>query len=292
MASLARGVPVAEVWDARRRHAVAWRVTAMSELQAVCDALRAIDGDILQMAQQLHVKSQAYTRAAANATAAARSAEGEGAAALARTAAAFSAAARHCSLAAQSLTGASRDGEAYVQRTVGGGSAVAMFRGQHAGTGDISDAASAWPGEKFGLSCSMTNNGGINLLPPTDDAGQMASEVEALPGFTDVVIHGNPYDFGTRDGPSLTAAELGEVIDGTASLAHRPIRLLACKAGHLEGGAAQQLADCIGQPVLAPSDSVFLVGRPGRVRMVVGPNEFTNSGHWRIFRPRTVGAGS
>ena len=123
------------------------RGSVMSRLQDVCDALHAIDGDILQMAQQLHAKAQAYNRAAANAAAAARSAEGRGAEALARTAAAFSAAARHCSLAAQSLTAASRDGEAYVQRTVGASGATGTWGSESAGEGRRTDGSSPMTAE-------------------------------------------------------------------------------------------------------------------------------------------------
>jgi hypothetical protein len=96
----------------------------MSELQEVCDALNAISGDIMQMARELHARSQAYNSAAANLTAAARSTQGEATAALARTADAISAAARHCGLAAQSLVGAGSEGRAFVQRTVGGTGSV------------------------------------------------------------------------------------------------------------------------------------------------------------------------
>lgn len=93
----------------------------MSELEALCENLNAINGDILRMAQELHGKAQIYSRAAANAAAAARSAEGDAAAALARVAAALHLAAQHCARAAQTLNGASSAGRAFVQRTVGGG---------------------------------------------------------------------------------------------------------------------------------------------------------------------------
>lgn len=62
----------------------------MSDLEALCENLSSINGDIVRMAHELHAKSQAYNRAAANAAATARSADGEGAAALARTSAALS----------------------------------------------------------------------------------------------------------------------------------------------------------------------------------------------------------
>jgi hypothetical protein len=113
----------------------------VSELEELCDSLNAINGDILQTAQELHTKAQAYNRAAANAAAAARQAEGEAAGALARTAAALSAAAQHCGRAAQSLTGASGEGQAFVKRTVGGSESRGATRGATADGADGLDEA-------------------------------------------------------------------------------------------------------------------------------------------------------
>jgi hypothetical protein len=255
----------------------------VSELQVVFDALNAINSDILQMAQELGTKAQAYGRASANAAAAARSAEGEAAASLMRTAYALDAASKHCGKAALALTGASQEGQAYVQREVGGSGNLGI-----ASSG--SDTSGAWPGSRFGLAQSPTSNGGVNLLPLSDNAGVMASEVDGESGFTDVVIHGNPYEFGTHDGPAVTPNDLAAIVAATPALAGRPIRLLSCSAGKLDDGGAQQVADRIHQPVMAPTDTVHLVGRPGRVRMVIGPNSFTNSGTWRIFMPSNTGA--
>src|SRR5215831_15939396 len=98
----------------------------MSELQDVCAALEAIDGDILQMPRELHGKAQAYRQASQRAAAAARGADGS--AALARTAAALATAARNCALAAAALAGASRVGQAYVKRTVGANSNSGQMR--------------------------------------------------------------------------------------------------------------------------------------------------------------------
>ncbi|MHB1434027.1 MAG: hypothetical protein ACYCVZ_18170, partial [Streptosporangiaceae bacterium] len=62
----------------------------MSELQELCAALESVNGDILRMASELHARSQAFRRAAANAGAVAASAGGPG---LAPTTAALQAAA-------------------------------------------------------------------------------------------------------------------------------------------------------------------------------------------------------
>ncbi len=91
----------------------------MSEIEALCNALNAINADILRTSQELHTKAQAYRRSSAQAAAAARTAQGEAGAALARAAAALSAASQHCGRAAQSLVEASNEGQAFVRRTVG-----------------------------------------------------------------------------------------------------------------------------------------------------------------------------
>lgn len=92
----------------------------MSELQDLCGVLETIDSDILSMAQSLHGHSQGCGRASAAAASAARSAEGEAAAALARIAATLAASARACGMAARHLIASSREGQAYIRRTVGG----------------------------------------------------------------------------------------------------------------------------------------------------------------------------
>jgi hypothetical protein len=113
----------------------------MSELQDVCAALEAIDGDILQMARELHAKAWAYGRASQRAAAAARVTRAEDVAALARTAAALDVAARHCAQAAATLTGASREGQAYVRRTAG---AVSVADYPPAAAADSSGGDGAW----------------------------------------------------------------------------------------------------------------------------------------------------
>lgn len=111
----------------------------MSELQDVCAALEAIDGDILQMAHELDGKARAYSQAAQRAAAVARGADGEGSATLARTVAALAAASRNCAQAALALTGASREGQAYVKRTAGARS------GSGGAAGSMAPAAPASP---------------------------------------------------------------------------------------------------------------------------------------------------
>lgn len=48
-----------------------------------------------------------------------------------------------------------------------------------------------------------TSNGGYNLLPAKDHAGSMAAQVPSLPGYIDVIVHGNSTEIGTRSGPAV-----------------------------------------------------------------------------------------
>jgi hypothetical protein len=138
-----------------------------------------------------------------------------------------------------------------------------------------------------GLVVSRTNNGGYNLLPDTDSAGKLASRVAGLPGYTDVVVHGNATEFGTHDGPGVSPEQLGDLVSSISADSGEAIRLLACKSGELDNGAAQRVADRLGTPVMAATDTVHVRSRAdGSVRLLVGPNPFTPSGKWRIFEPR------
>lgn len=60
------------------------------------------------------------------------------------------------------------------------------------------------------------------------------------------------------------------------------IRLASCQTGACDAGFAQNLSNKIGVPVIAPTDTLFVFPN-GKV--VIGPNQFTNSGQWRTFYP-------
>ena len=128
----------------------------MSDLENVCDALGAIDADILRTSQIFHAKAGEYGRAAAQASSAARSAEGSAREALARTAAALSAASRHCAAAAQLLVGASNEGQAFVRRTV----VVA----QHTEDGRVRVISGVAPGDKVVVKGALLLDGSADQL--------------------------------------------------------------------------------------------------------------------------------
>ena len=77
-----------------------------------------------------------------------------------------------------------------------------------------------------------------------------------------------------------------------------PIRLLACSSGAVENGAAQQLADLLKVPVLAPTDTLF-TSMDGYMAVASDPDEATqimikmssqkqkwSLDGWKIFQPK------
>lgn len=87
--------------------------------------------------------------------------------------------------------------------------------------------------------------------------------VEPLQGYQDVACHADAYGFAAQDPETeellqdISVKELAYQIMDSGKYAGGPIRLLACSSGAVEDGAAQQLADLIQKPVLAPMDTLF-----------------------------------
>jgi hypothetical protein len=79
-----------------------------------------------------------------------------------------------------------------------------------------------------------------------------------LPGVTDVVLHGDEDSFGYYDGDQLIFVHpytLAQWIKAKGITG--PIRLLSCTVGLRPDGAAQQLANAYGAPVLAADKDVW-----------------------------------
>ena len=96
-----------------------------------------------------------------------------------------------------------------------------------------------------------------------DQFFQNLNNVDPLDGYQDIACHADAHGFAAQD------PETGELLEDLSpkELAYRimdsgkynggPIRLLACSSGAVENGAAQQLADLLKVPVLAPMDTLF-----------------------------------
>lgn len=117
------------------------------------------------------------------------------------------------------------------------------------------------------------------------------------PGFHDVVVHGE------RNGlfrPGLSGADgapypanythpnqIAEAVLNNPNYDGGPVRLVSCHSGTIEAGAgvpppAQLVADALGVPVKAPTDSVGVPRHGSGVHEPV----IRNGGTWEWFYPR------
>jgi hypothetical protein len=104
-------------------------------------------------------------------------------------------------------------------------------------------------------------------------------------GFYDVVVHGAPDTVAVRVGNKwqlVSHRSLASYITKQPDYNGGAIRLASCRTGACDAGFAQNLANKLGVPVMAPTDTLF-VFPTGKI--VIGPNQFTNSGQWKTFFP-------
>ena len=97
-------------------------------------------------------------------------------------------------------------------------------------------------------------------------------------GFFNVVTHADEnFAAVLRNGEwlSLSHRVLARFIQGAAGYTGQPVRLIACSSGACATGLAQNLANKLGVPVLAPTADAF-VSQTGA---------FWTSGEWRLFTP-------
>ncbi len=113
-----------------------------------------------------------------------------------------------------------------------------------------------------------------------------ASRVPPEPGYTDVTIHGNPdtaeyYYKGSWI--NLDQRTLALMLKKDSGYKSGGIRLLSCSTGKLDTGFAQNLANKLGVTVKAPTDTLWVWPNG---QMTIGPNQFANTGTWRVFKPK------
>ncbi|WP_028602273.1 hemagglutinin repeat-containing protein [Ottowia thiooxydans] len=119
-----------------------------------------------------------------------------------------------------------------------------------------------------------------------DDATVKAAKwLKPQDGYYDVVIHGAPDTVAVRvdDGWQLIdQRSLSAYIKKQPDYNGDAIRLASCQTGACDTGFAQNLANKMGVPVMAPTDTLFVFPNG---KAVIGPNQYTNSGVWKIFYP-------
>jgi hypothetical protein len=163
---------------------------------------------------------------------------------------------------------ASSVGSSYADSLVsGGGSAGSGHRTSQSPTGiglPISDAA-------------IDDRTSANRISLADDASAAVGETPDYGGYLDVVMHGNAEgtqaDLGGRR-VDFTMEQVVEMVRRSPEWGDRPIRLMSCSTG--QAGYAQRLADALGVPVYAPSDTLEVGG---------GTKRILHDGVWRRFEP-------
>ena len=122
------------------------------------------------------------------------------------------------------------------------------------------------------------------------ELGTFAKKVKKDPGYTDVAIHGSKDSVGVwriKNGEEefidLDQRRLATFLKHDKGYIRGKIRLLSCSTGHPDGTFAQNLANKMGVVVRAPSDLLHIWFNGN---MVIGPDKYTNSGHWIDYYPQ------
>jgi hypothetical protein len=124
---------------------------------------------------------------------------------------------------------------------------------------------------------------GASILLANESIATNCSNVKPTPGWHNVFIHGNGTGFGFKlggkTGVETIRVGVKTLKDAMIRTGYKggPVVLNSCSTGSLAEGAAQQLADELGETVLAPTSSVG-VTKSGRVVTM-------NGGQWNLFFP-------
>ncbi len=134
-----------------------------------------------------------------------------------------------------------------------------------------------------------------------------AQKIEPESGFDDIVVHSDSNNFeidlvgsgNESDFVALTPAQMAERILNSRGYHGGDIRLIACKSGAEENGAAQRIANALNCRVKAPTENVNI---DSKGRMFLSDNEvlaqmwnfasdeekskFKETGKWLVFNPQ------
>lgn len=143
-------------------------------------------------------------------------------------------------------------------------------------------------------SIANSENSGIisasRYFNSSDILYEYSKKVKPIDGYEDIAIHGDRSGFSINDSngneiESYTPKEFAEILKEDPNYHGGNVRLLSCETGSKGAVAAQQLADALNVDVLAPTDVLFI---DFNGKMTIGPDEYTNSGDWKLFKPRRV----
>ena len=151
-----------------------------------------------------------------------------------------------------------------------------------------------WENKKAQLGVANSENSGIisasRYFNSSDILYEYSKKVKPIDGYEDIAIHGDWSGFSINDSngneiESYTPKEFAEILKEDPNYHGGNVRLLSCETGSKGAVAAQQLADALNVDVLAPTDVLFI---DFNGKMTIGPDEYTNSGDWKLFKPRRV----
>jgi len=81
---------------------------------------------------------------------------------------------------------------------------------------------------------------------------------------------------------TVSASEFAEILKNSPVYKGGRIRLISCETGADDAIAAKYLSKYLGEEVMAPTDIVHVFPDG---EMVIGPDEWTNTGTWKVFTP-------
>lgn len=124
---------------------------------------------------------------------------------------------------------------------------------------------------------------------PGEKFGQYAMKAPPKPGYTDVIIHGNPDTdlvsvYHNGKWTDMDQRRLAKYVKHDIGYKSGPIRLISCSTGTKE--FAQNFANKMGVEVIAPSDTVWTHSDG---RLTIGPKSYINNGNWNTFKPKKGG---
>ena len=139
------------------------------------------------------------------------------------------------------------------------------------------------------------DSGKINIKEPlssflnsSEQLYENAKKIKPLPGYQDIIIHGDKTGFSYKDKDGnetlLNVGEFTKILKESGLYKGGKIRLISCEAAAEGAHTAQWFANDMGVEVLAPTDIVW-VDREGNI--TIGPDEFTDTGTWITVNPET-----
>ena len=161
-----------------------------------------------------------------------------------------------------------------------------------------------YPASKDYNEKQIQSNYQLRFMSNRDQFFQNLNNVDPLDGYQDIACHADAHGFAAQDPETeelledLSPRELAYRIMDSGKYNGGPIRLLACSSGAVENGAAQQLANLLHVPVLAPMDTLYTSEdgymtvassrkEASRIMSQMSKNRIkSNMEGWKLYEPR------